>query len=163
MKPQAPAAANDTETATRFKELLNQIGPLPLRGDAWPKWIKILAWIVLAIIALRLIITASGPEGHNISPLVAGSILLCFGALVVIAGYMVKSKTTISASGIEQTWISRRFIAWEDIQFAKFVPLIASKRLICFTGKSRPIVFQAGTPELQIAFARIALIYRRKK
>jgi len=144
-------------------ELLEAIGPLPLRGVAWPKWIKILAWVILAFIGLMIMQVAAGPTGKTVNPMVAGSILLCYLALLVLARYMLISETRITHKGIEQTWITRREIAWEDIQFAKFIPLVASKRLVCFTGKGRPVVFQAGTRELQVAFARIALVYRRQK
>lgn len=95
--------------------------------------------------------------------MVAGSILLCFLGLIVLARYMLISETRITHRGIEQSWITRREVAWEDIQFAKFIPLVASKRLVCFTTRGRPVVFQAGTRDLQVAFARIALVYRRQK
>lgn len=143
--------------------MLEEIGPLPLKGMAWPRWIKVLAWAVLLFIAVQIIRTASSPVGQNISPVVAGSVILCFLGLVVLARYMLVSETSINETGISQSWISRREVAWDDIQFAKFVPLVASKRLICFTTRGRPVVFQAGTRELQIAFARIALVYRRKR
>ncbi|MBP6019508.1 MAG: hypothetical protein KA735_08450 [Burkholderiaceae bacterium] len=143
-------------------QLLEDIGPLPLQGLAWPRRIKILAWIVLAVIGAQLIVTASGPNGQNISPLIAGSVLLCYLGLLVLAWYMQVSVTTITHVGIHQTWISQREVAWSDIQFAKFIPLFASKRLMCFTGRGRPIIFQAGTRDLEIAFARISLVYRRR-
>ncbi|HEY9280519.1 MAG TPA: hypothetical protein VIP51_10645 [Eoetvoesiella sp.] len=142
--------------------LLEQMGPLPLRGMAWPVWIKVLAWIVLILIAIQIVRTATGPSGHNVNAWAAASILACFMALVVVARFMMVSETQITCKGISQTWITRREVAWEDIQFAKFIPLFASKRLICFTGRGRPVVFQAGTRELQIAFARIALVYKRR-
>jgi hypothetical protein len=81
----------------------------------------------------------------------------------VLARFMLVSQTRITEDGIEQSWLSKRRVAWQDIQYAKFIPLVASKRLICFTSRGRPVVFQAGTRELQIAFARIALVYRRKR
>lgn len=142
--------------------LFEQIGPLPLRGPAWPFWIKVLAWVVLIIIGIQIGRTAAGPSGHQVNPLVAGSIVICFVALVVVARFMMTSETQISRKGISQSWITNREVAWEDIQFAKFIPLFASKRLVCFTSRGRPIVFQAGTRELQIAFARIALAYKRQ-
>ncbi|QAA95155.1 hypothetical protein CKA81_15765 [Pollutimonas thiosulfatoxidans] len=145
------------------QQLLQEIGPLPLKGMAWPKWIKLLACGVLVFIAVQIVQTASGPSAQNISPVVAGSIIVCFMGLVVLARYMLVSETCINETGIQQSWISKREVAWEDIQFAKFIPLVASKRLVCFTGRGRPVIFQAGTRELQIAFARIALVYRRKK
>lgn len=143
-------------------KLLEEIGPLPLQGLAWPRRINVLVWIIMVLIGGQLIYTAAGPHGENIPPVVAGSVLLCYGGLVVLAWYMHKSVTTITDTGIQQTWISRREIVWSDIHFAKFIPLFASKRLMCFTGRGRPVVFQAGTRELEIAFARISLIYRRK-
>jgi hypothetical protein len=143
--------------------LLQQIGPLPLRGKAWPNGVKILAWVILLVIAIQLMRTATGPAGRSASPLVAASILVCFAGLVLVAASMATSETRITRSGIEQSWITRRTISWKEIQFAKFIPLLMSKRLICFTRTGRPVVFQAGTRELQIAFARIALVYRRRQ
>jgi hypothetical protein len=143
--------------------LLEEIGPLPLRGMAWPAWVKVLAWIMLLVIGVQITLTAVSPAGQHVSHLVAGSILICFLALLVIGRFMLISETQITQAGIEQSWITRRRVAWEDIQYAKFIPLVASKRLVCFVRGGRPIVFQAGTRELQVAFARIAVAYRRRQ
>lgn len=156
-------AARLGPTEEERSELFETIGPLPLQGVAWPQWLKMLAVIVLALIGILIIYTATSPVGKTVSPGVAGSIILCFIGLIVLARYMLMSQTRITHRGIEQSWISRREVAWEDIQFAKFIPLLASKRLVCFTARGRPVVFQAGTRELQIAFAHIALVYRRRK
>ncbi|MFA5487681.1 MAG: hypothetical protein WC284_00560 [Candidimonas sp.] len=142
--------------------LLEEIGPLPLRGAAWPRWIKVLACAVLILIAYQIVKTAMSPAGLDISPVVTGSIMLCYLALLVLARYMLVSETIISRKGISQTWLSRREVSWDDLHFAKFIPLIGGKRLVCFTARGRPVVFQAGTRELEIAFARISLVYRRK-
>lgn len=150
-------------SAEEHAQLMQELGPLPLSGVAWPKWIKALVCAVLVFIGVQIAITAAGPVGQNISPMVAGSIMLCFVGLVVLARYMLVSVTSITHEGIRQTWLGRREVDWQDITFAKFVPLLASKRLICFTSRGRPVVFQAGTQELQIAFARIALVYRRRR
>lgn len=146
----------------RKEAVLEALGPLPLSGVAWPGWIKIMAWCVLALIGAKLIHTAIGTTGQDIQPVVAASVTITFMALVVVARYMQTSVTTITSEGIEQTWITRRSIGWDDIQFAKFIPLFASKRLVCFTGRGRPVIFQGGTKELQIAFAQISLAYRRR-
>lgn len=143
-------------------ELMHQLGNLPITGVAWPRWVKILAVIIMILIGVQIMLTATSPVGHEINPWVAGSIMLCYAGLVVMTRYMLVSTTTVSATGIRQTWLSRREIAWSELQFAKFIPLPASKRLICFPTRGRPIIFQAGTQELQIAFARIALVYRRR-
>jgi hypothetical protein len=144
-------------------KLLSDIGPLPLQGKAWPNWIKALAVVVLVLIGIKIGQVAATPLGQNLSPMVSGSIVLCYVGLIVLARFMLVSQTRITEDGIEQSWLSKRRVAWQDIQYAKFIPLVASKRLICFTSRGRPVVFQAGTRELQIAFARIALVYRRKR
>lgn len=147
---------------SRQEQLLQTLGPLPISGTAWPGWIKILAWCVMALIGAKLIQTAIGPSGQGINPVIAASVTITFMALLVVARCMQVSVTTITDEGIEQTWITRRAIQWDDITFAKFIPLLASKRLVCFTGRGRPLVFQGGTKELQIAFAQIALAYRKR-
>ncbi|MCC2595776.1 hypothetical protein LKR43_05430 [Pusillimonas sp. MFBS29] len=144
-------------------QLLQEIGPLPIKGMAWPAWIKLMAWATLAFIGFQIIRIAAGPLGQNISPMVTGSIIVCYVGLLVLARYMQISVTSITETGIQQSWLGRREIAWEEIQFVKFIPLLASKKMICFPARGRPVVFQAGTKELQIAFARISLVYRRRK
>jgi len=149
-------------SAQEHAALIEELGPLPVQGAAWPSWVKILVWVVVALIGVQIIRVATALQGQPVNPVMAGSILVCFCGLLLVARVMAVSQTRITPEGIEQTWLTRRAIAWEDIQFAKFVPMIASKRLICFTGRSRPVVFQAGTRELQLAFARIAVVYRRR-
>ncbi len=144
------------------RELLAEIGPLPLEGSAWPRWVKWLAWLVLAIVVLRLAQTAASPAGEMVGTAVKASVVICVMGLAVLARYMQTSVTRITENGIEQSWVGRREIAWEDISFAKFIPLIASKKLICFTARGRPVTFQAGTRELEIAFAKISLVYKRR-
>ena len=143
-------------------DLLAALGPLPLEGQAWPRWVKWLAWLVLGVVVFRLLHTAGSPAGQMVSPAIKASVVICVAGLAVMARYMHTSVTRITAKGIEQSWIGKREVAWEDITFAKFIPLIASKRLICFTARGRPVTFQAGSRELEIAFARIALVYRRR-
>lgn len=144
------------------EELLKEIGPLPLEGPAWPSKVKWLAWIVLALVVFRLAQTAASPAGEMVGTAIKVSVLLCVIGLAVLTRTMHTSVTRITEDGIEQSWLGRKHISWGDISFVKFVPLIASKRLICFTPRGRPVTFQAGTRELEIAFARIALVYRRR-
>uniref|UniRef100_UPI00333E2B74 hypothetical protein n=1 Tax=Castellaniella defragrans TaxID=75697 RepID=UPI00333E2B74 len=150
-------------TPEEHAALLAQIGPLPLRGRAWPRWIGILAWLVMLLIAARLIATASSAAGQQVAPAVAGAVLLCFAALLVMTWGIWTSVTEISEYGLRQRWITRREVPWDQIQSAKFIPFVASKKLVCFIQKGRPVTFQAGTPELQAAFARISLVYRRQR
>jgi len=143
--------------------LLREIGPLPLTGQAWPDWVRILAWIVLAIIGVQIALSAIRIPPEQLNSLVAGIVILCFLGLALVSWHMQKSITTIDEAGLHQTWITRREVAWQDIHFAKFVPLLFSKRLVVFTQRGRPVVFQGGTREMQIAFAKISLLYRRKR
>lgn len=157
-----PPSGSQHTAMEEHRALIAQIGPLPLEGPAWPRWVKWLAWLVLALVMLRLAQTAASPAGAMASSAVKASLLVCVAGLAVLARFMHTSVTRITERGLEQSWISRREIAWEDINFAKFIPLVASKRLICFTARGRPVTFQAGSRELEIAFARIALVYRRR-
>jgi len=143
--------------------LLREIGPLPLSGQAWPDWVRILAWIILAIIGVQIVSSAIRLPPGQVSSVLTGIVVLCFLGLVLVSWHMQKSITTIDETGLRQTWITRREVAWQEIQFAKFVPLMFSKRLVVFTQRGRPVVFQGGTRELQIAFAKISLLYRRKR
>jgi len=149
-------------SAEEHAALLTDLGALPIEGKAWPTWVKILVWVVVTAIGVQFVRVAMGFEGEPVNPYMAGSIVICFGGLLLVARVMAISTTRITKQGIEQTWITKRTIGWDDIQFAKFVPMIASKRLICFTGRTRPVIFQSGTPELHKAFAKIALVYRRR-
>lgn len=150
-------------TPEEHAALLQAIGPLPLSGQAWPDWVRILAWIVLAVIGVQIVTTAIGLPPGQVNPVLAGTIILCFLGLALVSWHMQISVTRIDESGLRQTWITRREVAWQDIQFAKFVPLLFSKRLVVFTRHGRPIVFQGGTRDLQVAFAKISLLYRRKR
>ncbi|CAM4290524.1 PH domain-containing protein [Bordetella tumbae] len=143
--------------------LLREIGPLPLSGQAWPDWVRILAWIILAIIGVQITLSAIRMPPEQVNSVVAAIVILCFLGLVLVSWHMQKSITTIDEAGLHQTWITRREVAWQDIHFAKFVPLLFSKRLVVFTQRGRPVVFQGGTKELQIAFAKISLLYRRQR
>lgn len=157
MHPLTTAPSSDERDA-----LLREIGPLPLSGQAWPDWVRILAWIILGVIGMQIMLTAIRLQPEQISATAGGIVLLCFVGLALVTWHMQKSVTTIDEAGLHQTWITRRQVTWDDVQYAKFVPLLFSKRLVVFTSRGRPIVFQGGTRELQIAFAKISLLYRRK-
>lgn len=143
-------------------ELMQELGSLPLRGRAWPRWIAAIAWLIMALIAVRLIIVLQLNNDYNLPFVVIISLLVCFAALLWMSVHMWTSVTEISEWGIRQSWITKREVSWQDIHSSKFIPLFASKKLVCFVQKGRPVVFQAGTQELQTAFARISLVYRKR-
>ena len=140
-----------------------QLAPLPVRGRAWPRWIAALAWLFMAVIAIRLVIVLQLSPDRALPAPVLLALGVCFIALLWMSAHMWTSVTEISDHGIRQSWVSRREVAWTDIQSTKFIPLFASKKLVCFVQKGRPVTFQAGTPELQAAFARISLVYRKRQ
>ena len=142
--------------------LMDAIGPLPVRGRAWPRWIAVVAWLVMALIASRLILVLELSGDQSLPMPVLASLGVCFIALIWMSMHMWTSVTEISDWGIRQSWLSRRAVAWSELQSTKFIPLFASKKLVCFVQKGRPVTFQAGTPELQAAFARISLVYRKR-
>jgi hypothetical protein len=153
----------DTPSLEERNALLREIEPLPLKGQAWPDWVRILAWIILAVIGIQITVTAIRLPTEQLSSTLVWIVGLCFLGLTLVVWHMQKSVTTIDETGLRQTWITRREVAWQDIHFAKFVPLLFSKRLVVFTQRGRPVVLQGGTRELEIAFAKISLLYRRKR
>lgn len=153
----------DSAVPDEHAALLQEIGPLPLSGQAWPNWVSRLAWIILAVIGAQLVRTALRVPQEQVNPAMALIVVLCFLGLALVSWHMQTSVTTIDDRGMRQTWISRREVGWQDIHFAKFVPLLFSKRLVVFPKRGRPIVFQGGTRELQVAFAKISLQFRRKR
>ncbi|NYT37538.1 hypothetical protein ERD78_10915 [Allopusillimonas soli] len=152
-----------TPSPEEHAQLLRELGPLPVQGMAWPTWIKVATVAMVLAIAGWIVRLASSPELAQIGTPALASFGVCVLGLGVLAWLMVKSQTRITDAGIEQSWLGTRHIAWEEIQYAKFVPLPGAKRLICFTRRNRPVVFQGGTRALHIAFARIAVTYRRRR
>lgn len=148
-----------TTTNTKQTEVFEKIGPLPIYGRSWPLAIALLAWAVLIIIGARLLFLLN-TQAENIALVLMLSIGVAYLGMLVMAYYMLVGRTTIHENGIHQQWIVKRDIAWQDVKFAKFVPLFFSKRLICFTQRGFPIVFQGASRDLEIAFAHISLIYK---
>lgn len=151
------------QASSQYQEVIERLPTLPIHGRSWPKGVAAAAWLVIVLIGIRFVQVASGFQGSMVNPYVAACMLLLFVALLVIAYYMWSGKTTIDTQGIRQSWIMRREITWDEINTAKFIPLLGSKRLICFPRRGRPIVFQGASSELQQAFAHISLVYQKRR
>lgn len=141
--------------------LLRAIGPLPLSGQAWPDKVRILTWGLLAVLGVQVVTTLIRAPDYPFDDLLAAVVGLCFVGLLFVSWHMQTSITTIDKRGLRQTWFSRREVAWEDVRDARFAPMLFSTRLVVFTQRGRPVIFQSGTQELRAAFAKIALLYRR--
>jgi hypothetical protein len=139
--------------------LLRAIGPLPLSGQAWPDWVRILTWVVLAVLGVQVVTTAIRAPSQPYDTLLIAAVALCFLGLLFVSWHMQTSITTIDERGLRQTWFTRREVAWEDVRYARFVPMLFSKRLVVFTHRGRPMIFQGGTRELRAAFLKIAEVY----
>lgn len=139
--------------------LLRAIGPLPLSGQAWPDWVRILTWVVLAVLGVQVVTTAIRAPSQPYDTLLIAAVALCFLGLLFVSWHMQTSITTIDERGLRQTWFTRREVAWEDVRYARFVPMVFSKRLVVFTHRGRPMIFQGGTRELRAAFLKIAEVY----
>ncbi|WP_241118780.1 hypothetical protein [Achromobacter xylosoxidans] len=135
---------------------------MPLSGQAWPDWVRILTWVILAVLGVQVVTTAIRAPGQSLDGMMAVVVGLCFIGLLFVSWHMQTSITTIDEHGLRQTWFSRREVAWEDVREVRFVPMIFSKRLVVFTHRGRPVIFQGGTRELRAAFTRIAEVYRRR-
>lgn len=144
------------------QQLLDALGPLPVKGRSWPRAVALLAWALVLMLTWWLGLRASElhaeVEAQLRTPLTI-SVIACLLGLCVIAYYMWIGHTTISEHGIEQDWIFKRHMHWAEIRTVKFVPLLFSKRLICFPHRGRPIIFHGGERALEIAFAHISLAY----
>lgn len=149
----------ESQAAPELAALLQEISPLPLSGQAWPDWVRILAWVLLAVLGVEVMSIFIRMPPENAHPAMGIAVLVCFLALAVVAWFMQTSVTTIDARGMRQAWYARREILWEEVQSARYVPLIFSKRLLVFRHKGRPVIFQGGTRELQQAFAKIAATF----
>jgi hypothetical protein len=142
--------------------MLQDIGPLPLSGQAWPDWVRILAWVLLALVGSEIVTTLIRMPPDEVHPAIVVLVVVAFLAMGTVAWFMQTSITTIDTHGLKQTWFTRRQVAWEDVQSARFVPLMFSKRLMVVTRLGRPMVFQGGTRDLHKAFMRIVPVFGRK-
>ena len=149
-----------TPSLEHHAALLRAIGPLPLSGQAWPDWVRILTWVILAILGVQVVTTAIRAPSQPFDTLLIVAVVLCFLGLLFVSWHMQTSITTIDDRGLRQTWFTRREVAWEDVRYARFVPMLFSNRLVVFTHRGRPMIFQGGTRELRAAFVKIAEVYK---
>ena len=159
MADSAPASGADiaAERAALLREL-----ELPVSGPAYRGWIKGAAWAVLAVLTAQIVATGLRVPAESLNQTFTLTVLLCYLGLAVLTVLMQRSVTTIDARGLHQTWFGRRHVAWDDVHYVKFVPYPFGKRLVVFNRSGRFTTFLAASRPVEIAFARIALVYRRR-
>lgn len=130
----------------------------PVEGPAFPLLVKIMATVLM----LAMVYWGVGAEQQIIwREFSSGAAVLFGGALlitVVAYVWILKSRTSIDAQAIEQTWIWKRRVLLADITQAKFiyVPYLSwliAPRLIVRAGPGVS-VFYSASPQVQRVFAR---------
>jgi hypothetical protein len=96
------------------------------------------------------------------------ALLLGAAALLALSYYwFLRSRTTIDASGIRQTWVIDKQVEWRDMRGAKMIGIpyagwLFPPRMVVRTGNSFT-TFNGGSRELLIEFAKISLAFQMKK
>jgi len=100
-----------------------------------------------------------------------------FGAKALLAGaavmlgvsyyWFLRSRTTIDADGIRQTWVYDKHVRWDEIRGAKMIGIpyaswLFPPRMIVRTGVAFT-TFNGGSQEVLIEFAKISLAFQMKK
>lgn len=133
-------------------------------GPAYSTWFKLLATVVsVGLAAYGLSVALRFPMmqyGFGVKAL-----LLCAAAMLGVSYYwFLRSQTTIDATGITQTWLYNRKVAWSEVRGVKMIGIphagwLFPPRLVVRTG-SAIVTFNGGTRALLIEFAKISLAYQ---
>jgi hypothetical protein len=104
-------------------------------------------------------------------------LLYGFGLKVLLVGatamlllsyyWFLRSRTTIDATGIRQSWVIDKRVDWTDIRGAKMIGIpyfswLFPPRMVVRTGNSFT-TFNGGSRELLIEFAKISLAFQMKR
>lgn len=131
----------------------------PISGAAYPRAFRVLATVVLLVIAVQA--TRVGGEIAAAASGRDGWIVLGAGLLVLIGSYvmLLRSTTTIDATGLAQTGLLDKRVSWSELRSARLGGFGFAPRLLVRTEAGKFKVFFGGTAELKAAFGRIAQAY----
>ncbi len=96
------------------------------------------------------------------------ALLLGSAALLLLSFYwFLRSRTTIDADGIRQSFLVDKRVEWRDVRGAKMIGIpymswLFPPRMVVRTGTSFT-TFNGGSRELLIEFAKISLAFQMKK
>jgi len=136
-------------------------------GPAYGKGFKAFATVMTlgllgygASVALRFPLLSFG---IGVKLLLAGAVLM----LAVSYYWFLRSRTTVDATGIRQTWLYDKQVAWSDVRGAKMIGIpylswLFPPRMIVRTGVAFT-TFNGGSQEVLIEFAKISLAFQMKK
>ena len=137
-------------------------------GPAYSRWFKCLATMVTLLLAAYGLRVVTGfplaQYGFGIKALLAAS-----GVMLLLSYYwFLKSTITIDESGITQTWMYNRHVAWRDVRSAKMIGIpipcisvIFPPRMVVRTGNAYA-TFNGGSQAVLVEFARISLAFQMK-
>lgn len=137
-------------------------------GPSYSLWFKCLATTVTLLLAaygLRVVTHFPLTQyGFGIKSLLAGSAVM----LLVSYYWFLKSTVTIDDSGITQTWMYNKHVAWRDVRSAKMIGIpipgvskIFPPRMVVRTGNAYA-TFNGGSQSVLVEFAKISLAFQMK-
>lgn len=96
------------------------------------------------------------------------ALLLGAAAMLLVSYYwFLRSRTTIDADGIRQSWVIDKRVDWRDIRGAKMIGIpyagwLFPPRMVVRTGNSFT-TFNGGSRAVLVEFAKISLAFQMKK
>ena len=104
-------------------QLKDNLGDLPITGPAWPRWVKLVALLVLSLVVMQAGLTVQKAGLASLSNTGGLFLLIVFIGLSFITYFMQHSVTTIDENGIRQSWFTKRQVGFHEMSFA----MVASK------------------------------------
>ena len=136
--------------------------PTPVEGPAFPPLVKLLAGLLLAALAFwgwRAADRLAAADWTWPGALLLAAAIAC----IVLAYYwMVRSRTTVSATHIRQSWIWPKQVALDDIAQAKLIAVprlewLFAPRLVVRVRGQGVQVFHAADAAVLRAFVRLCM------
>lgn len=139
----------------------------PVTGPAYGGGFKLFATLLTVVllgygvsIALRFPLLSFG---IGVEALLFGS-----GAMLLVSYYwFLRSRTTIDATGIRQSWVIDKRVEWREVRGAKMIGIpycgwLFPPRMVVRTGNSFT-TFNGGSQEVLVEFAKISLAFQMKR
>ena len=96
------------------------------------------------------------------------ALLLGAAAMLLVSYYwFLRSRTTIDADGIRQSWVIDKRVDWRDVRGAKMIGIpyagwLFPPRMVVRTGNAFT-TFNGGSREVLVEFAKISLVFQMKR
>ena len=136
-------------------------------GPAYGAGFKLVATLLTAVllgygasVAQRFALQSLG---LGVKALLAGA-----GVMLLVSYYwFLRSRTTIDAAGIRQSWVIDKRVDWDDVRGAKMIGIpyagwLFPPRMVVRTGNAFT-TFNGGSRDVLVAFAKISLAFQMKR